>query len=108
MDLDLTRALTFGSMAEAYDRWRPTYPDVAVDWLAPTAPGYVADVGAGTGQLTGALLARGLSVAAVEPDPKMLAVLSRNFPEAEAHQATSTSLPFDDGALDAVLVATAF
>src|SRR5690349_1015015 len=75
MDLDLTRALTFGSMAEAYDRWRPTYPDVAVDWLAPTAPGYVADVGAGTGQLTGALLARGLSVAAVEPDPKMMAVL---------------------------------
>ncbi|MBA2774343.1 MAG: class I SAM-dependent methyltransferase, partial [Nocardioidaceae bacterium] len=70
---EVSRALTFGQMAEEYDRWRPGYPDAAVDWLAPPAPGRVADVGAGTGRLTSLLLSRGLTVEAVEPDPRMRA-----------------------------------
>jgi len=60
-------------MAEEYDRWRPSYPDAAVDWLAPLAPARVADLGAGTERLTSLLLSRGLTVEAVEPDPRMLA-----------------------------------
>ncbi len=57
----------------------------AVDWLVPPGAARVADVGAGTGKLTGALLARGLQVAAVEPDPGMLAVLTRLHPGAEPY-----------------------
>jgi len=106
--LDSTRAQTFGQVAEEYDKWRPGYPDSAVDWLAPTAPARVADLGAGTGKLTSLLLARGLTVEAVEPDARMLDVLSRNNPDARCHQAEASSLPFEDGSLDAVLVADAW
>jgi SAM-dependent methyltransferase len=106
--IDATRALTFGQMADEYDRWRPSYPDAAVDWLAPLAPARAADIGAGTGKLTSLLLSRGLIVEAVEPDPRMLAVLARNNPGARCHRSDSTSFPVEDGSLDAVLVADAW
>ena len=102
------RATSFGEVADEYDRWRPSYPTAAVDWLAPAAPARVADVGAGTGRLTGLLLARGLEVDSVEPDERMLAVLGRNNPAARRHHASSTHLPVEDGSLDAVLVADAW
>ncbi len=105
---DTIRALTFGQMAEEYDRWRPSYPDAAVDWLAPPAPARVADLGAGTGRLTSLLVSRGLTVEAVDPDPRMLAVLARNNPDARRHESDSTSIPVEDGSLDAVLVADAW
>lgn len=102
------RATSFGEVAEGYDRWRPSYPAAAVEWLAPAAPARVADVGAGTGKLTGLLLARGLEVDSVEPDERMLAVLERNHPAARRHRSSSTHIPVEDGALDAVLVADAW
>lgn len=102
------RATSFGEVAEEYDRWRPSYPFAAVDWLAPAAPAHVADVGAGSGKLTGHLLAGGLTVEAVEPDDRMLAVLARNHPAARCHHGDSTRIPVDDASLDAVLVADAW
>jgi 16S rRNA A1518/A1519 N6-dimethyltransferase RsmA/KsgA/DIM1 with predicted DNA glycosylase/AP lyase activity len=45
----------------------------------------VAEVGAGTGQLTARLLERGLAVEAVEPDAAMLAELRRSCPAATTH-----------------------
>lgn len=102
------RARTFGAVAEEYDRWRTSYPASAVDWLTPRPPARVADVGAGTGKLTGLLVARGLTVDAVEPDPRMLAVLARNIPDARPHQSDSTAIPVEDQSLDAVLVADAW
>lgn len=106
--IDQRRALTFGRVADEYARWRPSYPADAVAWLAPAAPGRVADVGAGTGKLTGHLLARGLDVEAVEPDPDMLAVLGRLHPEATMHGTTSDALPFAAATVDAVLAADAW
>jgi SAM-dependent methyltransferase len=100
--------LTFGQVAEDYDRWRPSYPEAAVEWLAPPAPARVADVGAGTGKMTSLLVARGLDVEAVEPDARMLAVLARNNPTAGHHQSVSTAIPVEDASLDAVLVADAW
>jgi hypothetical protein len=38
------RGLSFGEMAEEYDRWRPGYPGAAVDWLAPGAPATVVEI----------------------------------------------------------------
>ncbi len=105
---DTARALTFGQLADEYDRWRPSYPDAAVDWLAPPAPARVADLGAGTGRLTSLLLSRGLTVEAVEPDPRMLAVLARNNPDARRHHCDSASIPVEGASLDAVLVADAW
>ena len=102
------RATSFGQVADDYDRWRPSYPAEAVDWLAPPVPARVADVGAGTGKLTELLVARGLDVDAVEPDPRMLAVLRRNNPTARPHNVDASHLPLDDASLDAVVVADAW
>jgi hypothetical protein len=63
---------------------------------------------AGTGKLTGALLDRGLTVDAVEPDPEMLGVLHRLYPAAAAHQGPAEALPLADASFDAVLVADAW
>ena len=98
---DTTRSLSFGQLADEYDRWRPGYSDVAVDWLAPVAPARVADLGAGTGKLTSSLLARGVTVEA-------LAALARNNPAARCHASDSTAIPVEDRSLDAVLVADAW
>lgn len=106
--IDRDRAVTFGLVADDYERWRPGYPEAAVDWLVPRAPARVADVGAGTGKLTSLLLDRGLLVEAVEPDPRMLAVLARENPTARTHAADAGSLPFEDQSLDAVVVADAW
>ena len=102
------RAAVFGSFAEDYHRWRPGYPDAALDWLLPPGAVDVLDLGAGTGKLTASLLARGLRVTAVEPDPAMLAVLVRHHPAAVAHQAGADALPLPDASVDAVLVGQAW
>jgi len=102
------RARSFGAVAEDYERWRPGYPEDAVAWLLPPGAREVADVGAGTGKLTGLLLARGLQVTAVEPDPAMLAVLGRVHPAAVPWQAGADALPLGDAAVDAVVVGQAW
>lgn len=102
------RALSFGAVAEEYDRWRTGYPAAAVGWLAPESPARVAELGAGTGKLTALLVARGLVVEAIEPDPRMLAVLTRNVPQARPHRSDSATIPVDDHVLDAVLVTDAW
>lgn len=66
----------FNRVADAYDQHRSTYPDELVDAACAAADvraGYrVLEVGCGTGQLTAALIARGLRVVAVEPGPRMI------------------------------------
>jgi SAM-dependent methyltransferase len=108
MAVDPRRATVFGQYADEYARWRPTYPSDALDWLLPDGSTRAADVGAGTGQLTGALLERGLQVVAVEPNPEMLRVLRTQHPAAEAHLAWAEVLPLDDASVDAVLVGDAW
>ncbi len=65
----------FDQVAEDYDRYRPTYPDVLVDraceGIDPGAA--VLEIGCGTGQLTRSLLTRGLRVTAVEPGQQLIA-----------------------------------
>jgi 2-polyprenyl-3-methyl-5-hydroxy-6-metoxy-1,4-benzoquinol methylase len=53
----------FVAGGDRYERLRPGYPDEAVTWMVgETSAGVtVADVGAGTGKLTTALVARGFS-----------------------------------------------
>jgi SAM-dependent methyltransferase len=105
---DPRRARSFGALAEEYELRRPGYPDDAVDWLLPPGARVVADVGAGTGKLTASLLARGLEVIAVEPDPAMLGVLAARLPGADARQAGADELPLADGSVDAVVVGQAW
>ncbi len=68
----------------------------------------VADVGAGTGALTRALVAAGLTVTAFEPDAAMLGELGLALPDVVRHQCYAESLPIPDRCVDAVTVGQAW
>jgi SAM-dependent methyltransferase len=80
-----TRRLAFGSVAELYDRARPSYPAAAIDDVLNFGrihtPATVLEVGAGTGKATRLLAERGLSVVALEPSAEMAALARRNCAE---------------------------
>jgi SAM-dependent methyltransferase len=103
-----TRALSFGTVSEDYDRFRPGPPAAAVDWLVPPGARAVADVGAGTGALTAQLPARVEEVTAVEPDERMRAVLAWRVPEATVLAGAAEALPLADASQDAVLASSAW
>jgi len=77
------RALSFGVMAEAYERFRPEYPVELVDVVLAYAGGPVRtalEIGAGTGKATRLFARRGVTVTATEPDGAMLAELRKHVP----------------------------
>lgn len=77
------RALSFGAVAAAYERFRPGYPDAVADLVLAYAVRPVRtalEIGAGTGKATRLLAARGVAVTAVEPDREMLAELRAHVP----------------------------
>jgi SAM-dependent methyltransferase len=79
-----SRALSFGSAASAYERFRPAYPGAVVDEVLAYAGHPVAtalEIGAGTGKATRVFAARDIAVTATEPDAAMLAVLGRHVPD---------------------------
>ncbi|MGC5011941.1 class I SAM-dependent methyltransferase [Streptosporangium sp. DT93] len=77
------RALSFGTVAEAYERFRPGYPEELFDMVAAYAARPVRtalEIGAGTGKATRLFARRGVAVTATEPDEAMLAELRGNVP----------------------------
>jgi SAM-dependent methyltransferase len=102
------RGLSFGGVADAYERSRPGYPVDAVRWLAGETPLDVVDLGAGTGKLTRLLAAQGHRVIAVEPIPEMLAQLEAAVPGVTALAGSAEAIPVGDASCDVVTVAQAF
>ena len=84
------RALTFGAVAQAYERYRPGYPAELAERVLDYAGTPVADaleIGAGTGKMTRVFAGRGIAVTATDPDPAMLAELRKHVPaEVETRQ----------------------
>ncbi|RWZ49745.1 class I SAM-dependent methyltransferase [Labedella phragmitis] len=101
-------ARSFSNAAEIYETSRPGYPEAAVDWMIPTGASSVLDLGAGTGKLTSALVARGLDVLAIDPSAEMLSVLTRVVPEARTIVGEAEALPLRDGSVDLVTAAQAW
>jgi SAM-dependent methyltransferase len=112
LTLDPLAATGFARAATIYERGRPGYPDEAIarawEGLGLDGSAEVLDLGAGTGKLTRALLARAARVIAVEPLPEMRAALAAALPEVAAVDGTAEQLPLEDGAVDAVWVGEAF
>ena len=77
------RALSFGMMAEAYERFRPEYPAELFDTVMAYAGHPVRtalEIGSGTGKATRLFARRGVPVVATEPDGSMLAELRKHVP----------------------------
>jgi SAM-dependent methyltransferase len=99
---------SFGPVAAAYAEHRPDYAPAAVRWAVEVAPGpRVLDLGAGTGKLTGTLVALGADVVAVEPDAAMLTELRRTLPAVRAQPGSAEAIPLPDASVDAVLAGNA-
>jgi SAM-dependent methyltransferase len=77
------RALSFGMVAEAYERFRPGYPVELFDLVMTYAGRPVRtalEIGAGTGKATRLFAERGVTVTATDPDGEMLAELRKHVP----------------------------
>jgi SAM-dependent methyltransferase len=77
------RALSFGAVAETYERFRPGYPPAVADTVLAYAgrPVLTAlEIGAGTGKATRLFAAHGIAVTATDPDAAMLAELRKHVP----------------------------
>jgi SAM-dependent methyltransferase len=106
-------ARSFDLVADAYDRGRPSYPDEAVAQLLHGArrtgtTTEVLELGAGTGQLTEQLLARGCTVTATDPSEAMLARLRRRAPGARVLAGTAEQVSVGPRSADLVVAAQAF
>ena len=75
----------FDQHADAYDRFRPTYPDVVIDeLLGPVPAGLdVLDVGCGTGIASRQMAQRGAKVLGVELAPRMAEIARRHGVDVE-------------------------
>ncbi|QSR30120.1 SAM-dependent methyltransferase [Nocardioides sp. S5] len=79
-----SRALTFGSVAADYERYRPGYPDDVVERVLAYAGRPVTtalEIGAGTGKATRVFAGHGVRVTATDPDAAMLAELVQHVPD---------------------------
>lgn len=102
--------LHFDGVAQSYAEARPAYPaelwrDVLATGLA--TPGRRAlDIGAGTGEATGELLAHGMDVVAVEPGPRLAELLAERHPRAVVIRSRAEELRLEAASFDLVVAAT--
>ena len=102
------RSSSFGAVASTYQQYRPGPPEEAVQWYLPERVERVVDLGAGTGALSRLLIGRADQVVAVEPDDRMRAVLTEDFPAVTAVKGTGERMPLEDGCADAVLASSSW
>jgi len=106
------RGLLFDTIAEDYDRVRPTYPAALVDRACAGLAGgaRVLEVGCGTGKLTRELAGRGFRLEAVDPGAAMIDVATRAVGDepVQFHLRRFEDVDLPDAGFDAVFSATAF
>jgi SAM-dependent methyltransferase len=100
--------MSFGSVAADYDRYRPSPPVQALDWLIPPGAQAVLDLAAGTGAVTRELIGRVPRVIAVEPDERMRAVLSARCPDADVLAGRGEDVQLPGASVDAVVISAAW
>jgi SAM-dependent methyltransferase len=105
--------MSFGAIAEDYDRLRAGPPAAAVDWLLPAGCQVAVDLGAGTGLLTRALARKVPQVVAVEPDERMAAVLrarssDEQFAGIRVAHGRGEAIPLPDASADGVFASSSW
>jgi SAM-dependent methyltransferase len=102
--------LSFDRVALQYDRSRPGYPPELVARACTTAGlragDRVIEIGCGTGQLTRALVERGLRVTAIEPGANLIALAAQRC--RGAGEVTFVQARFEDAPLPTAPVAAVF
>jgi ubiquinone/menaquinone biosynthesis C-methylase UbiE len=101
-------ARSFGSVAEAYDRARPSYPLEAAEWMVGRQPSTVVELGAGTGKFTDLLVRLRHDVLATDPDDEMLSHLRLRHPDLRVATAPAEAVPVATRSVDTVVAAQAF
>lgn len=100
----------FGDIAARYADLRPAYPAALYDFLEAHLEGprgTCVDLGAGPGKASVDLATRFVTVAAVEPDARMLAAMPKRDNVAPVHRPAEEA-EFPAGRVDCVTAATAF
>jgi trans-aconitate methyltransferase len=79
-----SRAESFNSAAELYDRFRPGYPTAIFDALRDhaklSAGSHILEVGCGTGQATRSLREITRHITCIEPGPDLLSIAKQKYP----------------------------
>ena len=102
----------FDTKSKNYVDYRPVFPQAAVDLIFSMVPEPVmADIGSGTGRLSGRCLSRATKLYAVEPNAQMRRAAEDQFADHTNYQsvaafAQQTSLP--EKSLDVITVASAY
>ena len=99
--MDLRRR--FEGLGEQYQQFRPTYPDVLIDWLLRSAPKTAIDLGCGTGIAMRLVAARGVWVAGIDPADDMLQQAAGARIRGDAMR-----MPFRDASFDLAYAAQSF
>jgi SAM-dependent methyltransferase len=102
------RARSFGTIAEDYDRLRPSPPDAALRWLLPDGCTTAVDLAAGTGLVSRAAAPFAERLVAIEPDPRMAAVLHARSPGVTVLRGVGEAIPLAEASVDAVLISSAW
>jgi SAM-dependent methyltransferase len=103
----------FSDRVENYAKYRPDYPGAMLQYLVKSvpAPARVADIGAGTGILTGQLLEAGYEVFAVEPNGPMAEAAERELGRRSSFHSvpgTAEATTLESGSVDLVTCAQSF
>lgn len=114
-DADRFRRDSFDSVADAYDRARPSYPERLVDDLVALGSiregAEALEIGAGTGQLSVRLAERGARLVALERGPNLAEVARRNlsrFADAQVVTADFDRWEAPPASYDVVVASTSF
>jgi SAM-dependent methyltransferase len=107
----------FSGLADTYAKYRPTYPDAALDYIVERCGldgrSRLVDVGCGTGISSRLFAARGIPVSGVEPNDEMrrratAEPLAAGLPVPQYREGTAEATGLPDEFADAVLAAQAF
>lgn len=99
----------FSRKSDDYSKFRPSYPDAAVDWLRKNISGeQILDIGAGTGIFTKVLLRCFQKVTAVEPNAEMREKFLQYLPEIPCTDGSGEETKMPDRSVDLITVAQAF